>query len=207
MGTATDAVEHVGADSSSTMFARAVDDAAMHLRELRHEEWAGFGLAALAIGLSLAATQVHPALALPLFLGGVVVGTLGTRAFWRRWALLDQLADERDAYVIPDVVAHASRETTMDRRRTFAAFIRAAVRGPAAGCEQRVRAAARDLYALALELEDEELALDPACAVACARLLSDPALSPLINPMLPPDDLRSRVFQIRGGFTGRRPAA
>jgi len=187
------------------MYARAVDDAAMHLRELRHEEWAGFGLAALAIGVSLAATQVRPALALPLFLGGVVVGILGTRACWRRWALLDELACERDAYVIPDVVAYASRETTMDRRRTFAAFIRAAVREPGVGCEQHVRAAARDLYALALELEDEELALDPACAVACARL-SDPALSPLINPVLPPDDLGSRVFQVRAGFSRRRRA-
>ena len=66
------------------MYARAVDDAAAHLRELRNEEWAEFALAALALGLSLAATQVRPALALPLFLGGVVVGVLGTRAFWRR---------------------------------------------------------------------------------------------------------------------------
>jgi hypothetical protein len=189
------------------VYARAVDDAAAHLRALRHEEWAAFCLAALAIGVSLAATQVRPSLALPLFLGGVVVGIMGARAFWQRWALLDQLADERDAYVIPDVVAYASRETTMDRRRTFAAHIRVAVREPGVGCERRVRAAARDLCALALELEDEELALDPACAVECARLLSDPALSPLINPVLPPEDLRSRVFQIRGGFTGRRPAA
>ena len=82
VGTATDATEHLGADNSSTMHARAVDDAAAHLRELRNEE-AEFAPAALALGLSLAATQVRPALALPLFLGGVVVGVLGTRAFWR----------------------------------------------------------------------------------------------------------------------------
>ena len=189
------------------MYARAVDDAAVHLRELRHEEWAGFGLAALALVLSLAATQVRPALALPLFLGGVVVGVLGTRALWRRWDLLAQLAGERDAYVIPDVVAYASRETTMDRRRTFAAFIRGIVREPGFGCEQRVRVVAGDLEALASELEDEVLRLEPASAVACLRLLTDPALSPLINPALPPEDIRSRVFQIRVGFTGRRPAA
>jgi hypothetical protein len=187
------------------MYARAVDDAVAHLRELRFEEWAGFALAAAAIGISLAATQVRPALALPLFLGGVFVGLLGARAFWRRWALLDQLAGERDAYVIPDVVAYASRETTMARRRTFAAFIRSVIREPGVGCEQRVRDAEDVLNALVSELEDEELSLDPACAVACARLLSDPAVSPLVNPVLPPDDLRSRVFQIRGGFTGHRP--
>ena len=198
---------HVGADSSNTMYARAVDDAAMHLRELRHEEWASFGLAALAIGLGLAATQVRPALALPLFLGGVVVGALGVRAFWRRWALIDQLADERDAYVIPDVVAYASRQTTMDRRRTFAAFIRSIVCKPGFGREQRVRDASDVLNALVSDLVDEELSLDPACAVACARLLSDPAVSPLLNPELPREELRSRVIQIRGGFHRRRREA
>jgi hypothetical protein len=189
------------------MYARAVEDAAAHLRELRNEEWAGFALAAIAIGLSVAATQVRPALALPLFLGGVVAGVLGTRAFWRRWDLLDHLADEHDAYVISDVVAYASRETTMDKRRAFAAFIRAVLREPGFGCEERVRVAARDLEALAAELEDEELTLDPASAVACLRLLGDPALSPLINPVLPPEDLGSRVFQIRSGFSARRLAA
>jgi hypothetical protein len=200
-------VDGRSAHSSITVHARAVDDATGRLRELRHEEWAGFALAATAIGLSLAATQVRPALALPLFLGGVVVGVLGTRAFWRRWDLLDQLADERDAYAIPDVVAYASRENTMDRRRASASFIRAAVREPGLGCEARVRVAAPDLEALASELEDEELTLDPASAVACLRLLSDPALSPLINPVLPPEDLRSRVFQIRSGFSARGSAA
>jgi hypothetical protein len=203
VGTGTDAVAGSGAHSWGTMYARAVDDAAIHLRELRHEEWAGFGSGALAIGLSLAATQVRPALALPLFLGGVVVGVLGARAYWRRWALLDELADKRDAYVLRDVVAYASREATMDRRRTFAAFIRAVVREPGFGCEQRVRGAAGDLHALGMELDDEELELDPAAAVACLRLVSDPALSPLINPVLPPEDLRSRIFQIRSGFSRR----
>ena len=197
-----------GADSSSTMYARAVDDAAAHLRELRHEEWAGFALAALAIGLSLAATQVRPALALPLFLGGVVVGILGTRAFWRRWALLDQLADERDAYVIPDVVAYASRETTMDRRRDLRC------RSFAPPCES-LESAASSVYepprAISTHLpwssRTRSSHSTPHAPWRALRLLSDPALSPLINPVLPPEDLRSRVFQIRAGFSRRRRAA
>jgi hypothetical protein len=189
------------------MYARAVDDAAAHLRELRHEEWAGFALAAVVVGLALAATQVHPPLALPLLLGGLTGGALGARALWRRWDLLDELAGERAAYVIPDVLAYASRETAMDRRRNFAAFIRGAVREPGLGCEARVESAADDLEALASELEHEELALDPACAVACVRLLRDPAVSPLLNPVLPQEDLRSRVFQIRCGFSRRQLAA
>ena len=39
--------------------------------------------------------------------------------------------------------------------------------------EARVLAAAEELEALASELDDEELELDPACAVACMRLLTD----------------------------------
>jgi hypothetical protein len=187
-----------------TMYARAVDDAAAHLRELRHEEWAGFGLGVVVLGVALVATEVRPALALPLFLGGLAEWFLGIRALWRRWDLLDRLAGQRDAHVISGVLAYASRASTMEKRLGFAASIRSAVGQAGPGCEPRVRAAVDDLEALASELEDEQLALDPACAVACMRLLSDPHVSPLLNPVLPPEDLRSHVFQIRSGFSRRQ---
>ena len=54
------------------MYARAVDDASARLQELRQEEWQELGLAALALGLALMATQIRPALAMPLFLGGIL---------------------------------------------------------------------------------------------------------------------------------------
>ena len=38
-----------------------------------------------------------------------------------------------------------------------------------------------ELEALASELEDEALALEPACAVACTRLFRDAVGSPLLN--------------------------
>ncbi|MEX2614402.1 MAG: hypothetical protein WD380_12555 [Gaiellaceae bacterium] len=189
------------------MYARAVDDAAARLRELRQEEWQDLGLAALALGLAIAASQVHPALAMPLFLGGLVVGALGVRALWRRWDLVERLSGKRDAYVISEVRAHASREATMERRRTCAALIRSRLADPGLAFEARVRSAAEQLEALACELDDGELAFDPACAVACARLLSDLAESPLLNPALPSEELRSRVHQIRSGFTIGRLAA
>lgn len=189
------------------MYARAVDDAAARLRELRQDEWQDLGLAALALGLAIAASQVHPALAMPLFLGGLVVGALGVRALWRRWDLVERLSGERDAYVISEVRAHASREATMERRRTSAALIRSRLADPGLAFEARVRSAAEQLEALACELDDGELAFDPACAVACARLLSGLGESPLLNPELPSEELRSRVHQIRSGFTIRRLAA
>ena len=186
------------------MYARAVDDASARLRELRHEEWEDLGLAALALGVAVAATQVRPGLAVPLFLGGLAVGALGVRALWRHWDLLERLARDPDAYVISEVLTFASREATMERRQSFAALIRSRLRAPV---EARIIAAAEELEALACELDDGELTLDPACAVACTRLLSDLAESPLLNPALPPEELCSRVRQIRSGFTPHRPAA
>ena len=112
------------------MYARAVDDASVRLHELRREELQDFGLAALAFGLALAATQLRPAFAMPLFLGGVAVGALAVRALWRHWDLVDRLAGDRDAYVISDVLAYASRETTNERRHWFAAVIRSVVSQP-----------------------------------------------------------------------------
>ena len=64
------------------MYARAVDDAAARLRDLRREEWSDLGLAGLALAIALGATEVYPDLAFPLFVGGVVVGARGIRAFW-----------------------------------------------------------------------------------------------------------------------------
>ena len=64
----------------------------------------------------------------------------------------------------------------------------------------RLVAVADELEALASELEDDGLALDPVAAVACVRLLSDIPHSPLLNPAAPVAELRSRILQIRSGF-------
>jgi hypothetical protein len=185
------------------MDARTVDNAGERLRELRREEWQDLGLAALALGLAVVAPRVFPSLALPLFLGGVGVGALGVRALWRHWDLVDRLAGDRAAYVIPAVFAYAAREASMERRRGFAALIRRALAEPGPGLEARTSAAADELDALAAELADPELDLDPSCAVACMRLLSDLEGSPLLNRARPPEELRSRVRQIRSGFGAR----
>jgi hypothetical protein len=182
------------------MYARAVDDAAVRLRALRDEEWEDLALAALALVLATVAAEIYPELAVPLFLGGLTLGALGLRALWRRWDLVERLSGERDAYVIPEVFAYASRQTAIDRRHSFAALIRSSLLQPGLVCDERVVAAADELEALACELDDRALSLDPAAAVACMRLLTDLGVSPLLNPELPPEDLLSRVRQIRSGF-------
>lgn len=185
------------------MDARTIDDAGARLRELRQEEWEDLGLAALALGLAVLAAHARPSLALPLFLGGIGVGALGLRALWRRWDLVERLSGERDAYVIPDVLAHASREATLERRHLSASVIRGTLAHAGPGLEARIAGAAEELEALASELDDPELVLDPRAAVACARLLGDVEGSPLLNRALPPEELRSRVCQIRSGFRSR----
>jgi hypothetical protein len=182
------------------MYARAVDDAAERLRTLRQEERGNLGLAALALGLAVAVTQVHPQLALPLFLGGLVVGAIGLRAVVLRWDLLERLAGEHDALVIPEVLAYASREATIDRRRTCAAMLRRDLGTPGRTGDARLVAVADELEALACELEDGALLLDPVAAVACVRLLTDIPYSPLLDPAAPVAELRSRILQIRSGF-------
>lgn len=183
------------------MYARAVDDASARLHELRQEEWQELALAALALGLALMATQIRPALAMPLFIGGVAVGGRGLTALWRRWDLVDRLAAEPDARAIAEIRAYASREATMERRHWYAAMIRGTLAHHEPALVARTSTAAEALEALAGELNDSTLGLDPACAVACARLVSDPAQSPFLNPALPPEELLSRVHQIRSGFT------
>lgn len=182
------------------MYTRSVDEAQKRLHELRQVEWQDLGLGGLALGFAVAATQVRESLALPLFVGGVTLLVLGLRALWQRWDLVDRLAGERDAYGISEVLEYASRETSMDRRRTFAAMIRNRLDEQAADSEDKVREAAEELEALVCELENPDLELDPACAVACSRMLSNLAESPFLNPRLGSNDLRSCVCQIRSGF-------
>lgn len=194
-------------DTGVGMYARAIDDAAAQLRELRREELEDLVLGALVLALAIAAAEVRPALALPFFLGGLGVGARGIRALWRRWALVERLAGERDAYVIAEIHDYAAREATIERRRSLASLIRGRLVDQGFGVDSQVSAAADELVALAGELEDDELELDPACAVACTRLFEDVDGSPLLNSKWPPGELRSRVRQIRSGFTARQAAA
>lgn len=185
------------------MYARAIDDATARLRTLRSEGWEDLGLAALALVLAVAATQVRPVLAMPLFVGGLAVGALGVRAVWRRWDLIERLAVESDAHVISEVREYASQQATMERRRSFAALIRSRVPQSGIADGTPLTAVADELEALASELDDDALVLDPVSAVSCARLLSDLDESPLLNPALPAVDLRARIRRIRAGFERR----
>jgi hypothetical protein len=190
------------------MTARATEEAERRLHELREEEWSDLALAALAMGLALGATVLHPSLAGPLFIGALVVGFLAARAFFRRWELFDRLLLDREANAIPQIRRRAENIASMESRRAIAASVRIRLTPvPGYSLATRVAAVAEELDALASQLEDEELALDPACAVRCLELLTRGTDSPLLNHLLPEEDVRVRIRQIRAGFERHRLAA
>jgi hypothetical protein len=183
------------------MYSRAVDDAATELRELRHDEWGSFGLGALAIALALVATQVRPAFAIPLFVGGLAVAAGGVRAAWRHWDLLERLAGERDAYVIPEVRARACREATMERRQTYAALLRAnACEDRRQGVGTSADAAREELEDLVADLLDDRLGSTRTGGAVCP----DADRADRCDPARTPEELRSASARSE---TGSRPAS
>lgn len=201
-----DAVGDRDPDSVVVMYARAVDEAAAHLRDLEHAVREDLALAALALGLAVAATRSWPSLAMPLFLGGLGLGILGMRALLRHWDLLERLVGERDAYVIPEVRRYASREASMGRRNSLAAQLRAVLEQPRLSRELRSVDVTAELDALVAQLVDDELLLEPRSAVVCRRLLVESTESPLFDPSTRSAELRARVRDVQSGF-GPRPHA
>jgi hypothetical protein len=188
--------------------ARDIESAERNLHELRVEEWSDLALAATVVAASLVATVAYPAFVAPLFLGGVVVAVLAGRAFFRRLDLVDTLMLDRDAYAIPEIRRQANRAASMESRRELAAAIGQRLTPvPGYPLNPRVAAVADDLRSLADELEDETLSLEPGCAVLCVQLLKYGDANPLINELITIQELRSRILQVRAGFTSTAVAA
>jgi len=191
-------------DSDERMTAQTVREAEHRLRELRQDEWADLGLAALAMALALAASVLHPPLALPLFIGALVSSALAGRAFFRRSELFDRLLLDSDAYSIPEIRRRVEAIASMESRRALAQAARTRLM-PAPGCSRppRVSAVEDELAALAAELDDETLSLDLDCAARCHQLLNNYGESPLLNHLLPEEDVRIWIRRVRCGFEPR----
>jgi hypothetical protein len=173
--------------------ARAITEAETRLVELRHDELEQLLLGAVTLGASLILTAAYQPLVLPLFLGGLALWLLGIRSLWRHWDLVDRLADDRDAYVIPDVRAYAARDARMDRRHANAASLRYWA------TQADLTEVVGELEQLACDLDNPDLDLSPAYAIVCRRLLTDPTVSPLLNGGVA-DDLHEKIVEIERGF-------
>lgn len=187
------------------MTARMIEDAEHRLHELRLDELSCLAVAASALALAVGASVVRPALAIPFLLGGLLVSLRAGRAFFDRADLAHELMLERDAHTIPEIRRRAEEVATMESRRVLAAAARRRLE-PASGyrVRERVAAVAGELGLLAAELEDEQLVLDPLCAVKCSDLLGEYTESPLYDDLLPEEDAWARIRQIRAGFRPRR---
>jgi hypothetical protein len=184
-------------EEHSVMDARAVDDAARRLADLRGAAGSELAAGLLALGLAVAASFAWRPLAVPLLVGGMLVTATGAVALVRQRLLVEELAVDRDAQAIPEVRSYALALLRPSSRRQLAGALRSE--------KWRHQGLAEELEALASELEDGRLALDPACAAACSLLVTDGA-GPLVNPARPPEDLRAAILHIRSGFEERMAA-
>jgi hypothetical protein len=189
----------------AAMDARSVERAEAQLHELKLQSLEDFLLAAVAFAVALIGTRLLPAMSVPLLVGGMGVAFLGMRALVRRYLLLEDLAVDRDAYLIPEVRAIAARTASREHRLRLTSDVRQALSPASSEASPRI-AANRDLLVeLEAALQDEALALDPAAAVALDRLLTA-GEDNLYSPTLPADELRSRLRRILDAFAAR-PAA
>lgn len=190
------------------MHARQVEEQSTELHELRHDELELTGLTVLCFGLALAA-HGRPTIALPLLTAGLAGAALAVRAYWRRWDLVDRLLLERDAYGIAEVRTRAEHTALLENRQSLASSIRWRLEHASAFTEPdgRLLRVVPELTALADELADETLELDPLRAVECERLLTDGLTSPLVDPTASVDDLHAWICRIRAGFAPRGAAS
>jgi hypothetical protein len=182
------------------MDARSVERAEIQLHELRLQGLCDFVLAGVAFAAALAGSRLLPPLAVPLLVAGMGVALLGMRALVRRYLLLEDLAVDRDAYLIPEVRAVALRAASREHRRRLACAIREALNPTWCGGNPRVEANRDLLLEMGAALEDEALTLDPAAAIALDRLLTAGECN-LYSSGLPADELRSRLRRILDAFT------
>lgn len=187
------------------MTARRLEACAAELAALRRESIQQVLVAAGAAGGALAASATgRPTLASALLLGAVGLAVLAVGTRLRRTELIEALATNPSAHEIPEVRSYALAFTSPARRAEMARSIRLLLAPPPPGAADplaaRVREHRRELEALADELADPRATIDPACAVACHRLLTDGRSSPLWARELGSRELRSALLRIHSGI-------
>lgn len=147
---------------------------------------------------------VSTQLAIALAAGAVVEVVVALALLDARRELIARLALNPAAYVLREVHRYGTRVAAPARRTRLAAWLfEVASEATLPGTlhlRDRVTLVATELEALAHEL-GSAISVQPATVVACERLLTRPAESPLYNPRLPADDLRLALRRIRADLT------
>jgi hypothetical protein len=132
---------------------------------------------------------------------GVVVAIANFAAYRETIAVL---ALDPSAYVIPEVSRYGGRFATATERARLAKSLEGVVRESTLPeswfLADRARCHAQQLESLATELACPHVSIRPASAVACRRLLTCGAESPLYNPKIPSNELDAVLMRIRLGI-------
>lgn len=186
------------------MHERALEEAASELDRRRRR---GFQAATLALSATLTAgiaALFSLPLAAALGAGAFLEALLAAVEASRRRELVARLALEPAAYALPTVAAYGARAAQVRQRARLAAWL---VEVVAEACMpyslylgDRVALVAQELEVLAHELVAPTRSVEPTSAVACRRLLTHAVESPLYNPALPLEELRSTLQRIRAGI-------
>jgi hypothetical protein len=183
---------------------RDLEHAADELRRRRRRGVSAAVLGAAAVAMALPALALSPSVAVALVAGGLFECVVALEAAHSRRQLIARLALQPAAYELPEVAAYGTRAAELPQRARLAAWIFEIVadaRSPhSLYLGERVDLVAQDLQALAHELVSPARSVAPESAVACRRLLTRMAESPLYNPGLPLEDLHLALHRIRAGI-------
>jgi hypothetical protein len=184
--------------------ARSIEQFEREVTVQSRHEFADAGLALLIGALAGLAILIDTRLAFALVGGAAFALVLALVAALKRRSLIHRLTLERDAYVIPAVRRYGRRLTRQRARKRLSRSLTSLVADPWRSAPYvvptRVVAFADDLEEIARELGEADTEVDPVCAAACLRLLTEGANSPLLNPALPVEDLRAALMRIRNGI-------
>ncbi len=182
-------------------------DAASELRQKRRRI-VETGLLAFGAGvLATSAAFLSTPLAVALGAGAGVELVLATAAFFERRDLIERLALDPAAYILPEVEQYGRRLSAPQARARLAAWIEEVLDESTSPWgyyqPERVAAHAQELASLARDLASPTATVEPPSAVACLRLLTWAVESPLYNPRVPSEELGLRLSRIRAGIRDR----
>jgi hypothetical protein len=160
--------------------------------------------AVLAAGAPIVSTSAAVALAA----GAATAALLAAAQRGARRDAIARLALDSAAYALPEVRRYGARLVVPAERARLAAWMREIVRDSHVPGNwylgDRVLRHAGQLESLAADLLAAQVRVRPASVVACHRLLTHAAESPLYNPDVPADELPAAIERIRRGI---RPLA
>lgn len=161
---------------------------------------AGLAAAVLTVVLTAAGTRWAVASAV----AAAVLAAMALVRSRQRAGLLDRLALDPSAYAIGDVERHGRSAAGRTQRRRLAFRLETVLRGgelAAVAEAERVSRYRRELVALTRCIASPDVRIAPPQAVACRRLLTRCAESPLYNEHVPAEDLGAALRRISAGVS------